>query len=109
MVTMNTTKKLVAAIALTIGLFGNVIACDDHIGQCTIENWRVYIQSDSLWIEGVASCDSGELFIRVYEGDNFVGVMNTYIEGHIFTDYLDNLPKNQYESISIRYSIDPDG
>ena len=84
-------------------------ACDDHTGTCEIEDWNHrYITSiQAVTIDGVATCDAGEVRLRLYDGEGntrkFLGVDTAYIEGHIFKAllYLEGKPK----ALAIKYSI----
>ena len=63
------------------------LACDDHTGTCEIEDWKHTYTSvvQALTIEGVATCNTGTVRIRLYDGEGdarkFFGVETTYIEG----------------------------
>ena len=96
-------KAAVAAMLLT-GLAGAA-------GACEIEDWRWYTQSDTLVIEGVATCRSGRLVLRIYEGEGeatqFLGVADTFIEGYAFTAYTSDVTPP--DSVTIKYTIDPGG
>ena len=86
------------------------LACDDHIGTCEIEDWtHTYIgMMEALQIDGVATCDTGEVRLRLYDGEGdarkFIGVETAYIEGHIFTAIKLQIEKPQ--ALAIKYSID---
>ena len=63
------------------------LACDDHFGTCEIEDWRWSGPIGGyLTIDGAATCDTGFITIRTYEGDGgrFLGVANGRIRGHAF-------------------------
>ena len=99
---------IIASALLTSGVVG---ACDDHVGKCEIEDWRWYEVPgmDMLYIEGVATCDSGEITIRIYEGigdpQQFLGVANGYVESHAFFAVASNVRVFHPDDIAIRYSI----
>ena len=99
-----------AALALCLAP-GVALACDDHIGKCEIEEWRHEYTSSmkALTIEGVATCDKGEIRLRFYDGEGearkFIGVDTAYIEGHIFEAIKLRVEKPR--ALSIKYSIDP--
>ena len=90
---------------------GQALACDDHHGACEIEDWTYSYNAmmQAITIDGVATCDTGQVRLRFYdgEGDNakFVGVDRAFIEGHIFKTIL--LPVEHPEALSIKYSIQP--
>ncbi len=85
------------------------LACDDHTGTCEIEDWKHTYTSvvQALTIEGVATCNTGTLRIRLYDGEGdarkFFGVETTYIEGHIFKGIM--LQAEKPQALSIKYSI----
>lgn len=103
-------------IALGVGALlmgaGAAIACDDHVGQCEIEDWTHTYTAvvQSLRIDGVATCDAGQVRLRLYDGEGetrkLVGVDTAYIEGHIFQALL--LPVEKPATLSIKYSIQPE-
>ena len=89
------------------------LACDDHIGVCEIEDWNhAYTPTmQALTIDGVATCDAGEVRLRLYDGEGdarkFLAVETAYIEGHIFKALV--LPvEGRPKALSIKYSIKPD-
>ena len=61
----------------------------------------------ALTIEGVATCNTGTVRIRLYDGEGdarkFFGVETTYIEGHIFKGIM--LQAEMPQALSIKYSI----
>ena len=104
-------------VAVLAGLLGAGIAqaCDDHHGACEIEDWRWYSVADYLTVEGVATCDTGHIRVRLYEGEGegegdkpkFLGTAEGFIEGHSFEAIGMNIQPP--ESVSIKYSIEPMG
>ena len=85
-------------------------ACDDHVGECEVEDWRWYSAiAGMVIVEGVTTCDKGKIRFRLYEGtgDNrkFLGTDSGYIGGHAFKAVVMKIgkPKN----LSIKYSIEP--
>ena len=105
---MRKTMLGVAALCLAPG---PAIACDDHVGQCEVEDWKYTYTSvmEALQIEGVATCDVGQIRLRLYDGEGdsrkFVGVETAYIEGHIFQAI--KLQVERPRALYIQYSIDP--
>ena len=103
-------------IALGVGALlmgaGTAIACDDHVGQCEIEDWTHTYTAvmQSLVIDGVATCNSGTVRLRLYDGEGdarkFIGVDTAYIEGHIFKALMLQVEKPR--ALSIKYSIQPE-
>ena len=60
------------------------LACDNHTGTCEVEDWRWSGPSGGyLTIEGVTTCDTGRIMLRLYEGEGgkFLGVANSRIRG----------------------------
>ena len=104
-------KTMLAALALCLAP-GIALACDDHVGTCKIEDWKHTHTGmmKALQIDGVATCDKGEVRLRLYDGKGdarkFIGVETAYIEGHIFTAIKFQVAKPQ--ELSIKYSIDPE-
>ena len=102
-------SALLALAMIPLGL-GAAVACDDHIGTCEIEAWRWYSTGNFLTVEGSASCNSGFAHIRLYEegGDEqqFLGVAEGLIDGHVLTAIATNIERPQ--TLAIKYSIDPD-
>ena len=87
-------------------------ACDDHVGECEIEDWRLSnLLGDTAVLEGVATCDEGKAIIRLYDGAEedrkFIGTDTAYIEGHAFKTLMLGIGK--LKSPSIKYSIKPNG
>ena len=104
-------RSILLALAIVPLFLGSALACDDHIGSCEIEDWRWYTTGDFLSIEGSTTCDSGFARIRLYEATGaekqFLGVAEGLIEGHALTAIATNI--NRPQSLSIKYSIDPNG
>ena len=103
-------RGLIAAMTAGLLCAGIAHACDDHHGKCEIEDWRWYSTLGSfLTVEGVATCDTGHVRIRLYEGDGdkpkFLGTAEGFVEGHVFDAIGQNIPEPQ--SLSIKYSIEP--
>ena len=103
-------KSLLTALALSLAS-GAALTCDDHVGKCEIEDWKhTYIRTmEALQIDGVATCDAGEIRLRLYDGEGdarqFLAVDTAYIEGHIFKTIL--LQVEKPHALSIKYSIEP--
>ncbi len=86
--------------------FGVAVACDDHMGKCTLEAWRANLAPmGMLMIEGSATCDAGMATLRLYDGKKFLGVAQGVVEGHALNAVATNIPA--YQSLSIKYSIRP--
>lgn len=103
-------RGLITAPAAVLLFAGIAHACDDHHGTCEIEDWRWYSTAGTyLTVEGVATCDTGHIRIRFYEGDGdkpkFLGTAEALVEGHVFDAIGQNIPEPQ--SLSIKYSIAP--
>ena len=103
-------RGLIVAAAAGLLSAGIAQACDDHHGTCEIEDWRWYTAAGSfLMVEGVATCDTGYIRIRFYEGDGdkpkFLGTAEGFVQGHVFDAIGQNIPEPQL--LSIKYSIEP--
>ena len=89
--------------------FGVALACDDHIGKCEIEEWTWGYTAimEALTIEGSATCDTGQVSMRLYDGEGegakFLGVETGYITGHGFKVLKMGISKPA--SLSFKYSI----
>jgi len=101
-------KRLMMAAALMAT--GAAWACDDHVGECQIEDWRWHeMVAGIVMLEGVTTCDAGLVRLRLYEGEGgaFLGIADGYIEGHAFQAMAQNMAGPS--DIAIKYSIDPEG
>ena len=84
------------------------LACDDHIGTCEVEDWRWSGPTGGyLTIEGVATCDTGRIRLRLYEGEGgkFLGVASGGIKGHTFEAIASDV--KAAGAMAIKYSIEP--
>ena len=99
-------KRFMMAAALLAA--GAAWACDDHVGECQIEDWRWTGMGDILMVEGVATFDKGQVRLRLYEGEGgpFLGVAHGYLEGHAFQAMATDIPSPSM--VAIKYSIEPD-
>ena len=104
-------KGLVVIVALVFSgvFFAPVLACDDRVGKCEVEDWRWHAAIGGLLvIEGSTTSDKGEIRIRLYDGTGekrkFLGTDMGYIEGHAFQSMMTNIQKPK--SPSIKYSIE---
>ena len=87
---------------------GAALACDDHFGICEIEDWRWSGPIGGyLTIDGAATCDTGWITIRVYEGDGgrFLGVATGEVKGHAFEAIATDV--KSASAVAIKYSIEP--
>lgn len=101
-------KILLAALALSLAP-ASALACDDHFGACEVEDWRWYASPGGyLSVDGVATCNSGFIQIRLYEGEGgrFLGVATGLVQGHTFDAIATNVQSTR--DLAIKYSIDPD-
>ena len=104
-------KNLLAALVLCLAP-GAALACDDHGGKCEIEDLiHAYtLIMNALTIDGVATCNAGEVRLRLYDGEGdsrkFLGVETAYIDGHIFKAMMMNVAAKP-KALSIKYSIKP--
>ena len=64
-------RRIIAALVAGLIASGTVVACDDHHGECTIEDWRWNAVSGAgfIMIDGVTTCDKGVAALRLYEGE----------------------------------------
>ena len=103
-------KTLLACLALGV-VPGAALACDDHHGVCEIEDWTYTYTGmmEVLQIDGVATCDAGEIRLRLCNGKGddrkFLGIESAFIEGHTFQAIKLQIPKPT--DLSIKYSISP--
>lgn len=101
--------RLVSALAACL-VAASALACDDHVGECQIEDWTYTYTSmmEALTIDGVTTCNSGEIRLRLYDGEGedqkFLGVDTAYIDGHIFETIV--LPVEEPDALFIKYSIE---
>ena len=101
-------------LAIFLLWFGSAVANDDHIGECEIEEWRSYSSTGAslrkLIIEGSATCASGFVAIRLYEGTGesrtFIGTADGVIRGYAFSATTAFYTETKQESLSIEYSIE---
>ncbi len=100
---------LLAAIPLCLG---SALACDDHVGDCEIEDWRwrsPLPEGSFIVLEGSTTCDKGNIRIRLYDGAGsdaqFLGIADGTVDGHAFKALAERVPLNA--RLSIRYSISP--
>lgn len=101
-------KRLMMAVALMAA--GAAWACDDHVGECQIEDWRWKVSGTYLTVEGVATCDRGRVYLRMYEGEGgaFVAVADGPLKAHAFTVIASGLDSRPTD-LAIKYSIEPEG
>ena len=103
-------KRLMAPL-LCAGVItaGTAMACDDHHGECAIEDWRWLAVNgmNSILVNGVATCNEGKLALRIYEGEGgkFLGSETTYIDQHIFQGLF--MGVESPSDFAIKYSIEP--
>ena len=101
-------RTLATTIAIGLLSTGAALACDDHFGTCQIEDWRWYQLGDSMVVDGVTTCDTGQIRFRVYEGQGesarFLGIDRAYIKGHTFKALVSRISPS---APSIKYSIEP--
>ncbi len=76
---------------------------------CEVEDWKYVYQNimQMLTVEGVTTCESGEIHLRLYEGEGetreFYGVETAFIEGHIFETII--IQAEKPTSLSLEYKI----
>lgn len=98
----------VAGLAAVVMCAGSLLACDDHVGKCEMEAWRVLNPMGRMVVvEGATTCDKGDIRMRFYDGDKFLGVADGIISGHAFSaTALDINVKGA--DLKIKYSIEPE-
>ncbi len=108
---MKTILATLVSASAAVGLSAGVtLACDDHHGVCEIEDWTYTYTGmmESLQIDGVATCDTGRIRLRLYDGEGdgrkFIGVESAFIKGHTFTAIKFQVAKPA--ALSIKYSIE---
>ena len=98
---------IVGAVVGVCLYVGTALACDDHVGKCKLEAWRVLpLVGDYLTIDGSATCDKGFLKIRLYDGKKFIGTADGRIEGHAAEAIASGILANPTDLV-IKYSIRP--
>ena len=84
------------------------VACDDHIGKCKLEAWRMLpLVGDYLTIDGSATCEEGFMNIRLYDGEKFIGTADGVIEGHAAKAIATGILAKPRDLV-IKYSIRPE-
>jgi hypothetical protein len=70
---------------------------------CTVKSWN-WVRSGTRWIQlqGITSCQTGRILIKVFEADDFLGVGKANIEAGTFTVYVERVPKSS--SLRIEYA-----
>jgi hypothetical protein len=74
-------------------------------GSCAIEDWTYAEKADSIYLNGTATCSSGRLIYRLYDGrtGEFIASDTTYIRGFTFQSYTDGRVP---EKLKIKYVIE---
>ncbi|WP_407473531.1 hypothetical protein [Sulfitobacter sp. PM12] len=83
--------------AVTLAVTGDVT------GKCKIEDWSYTRKGSNAHIVGAATCESGKLNYRLYDGETFLTSGFTYIEGFGFQTYA-AIP--ELAEMQIKYTID---
>ena len=74
--------------------------------SCKVEDWKWSTPLPNiLQIEGVATCEAGQIILRLYEGEGgkFLGVDTAYIEGYAFQSIATGIPRPS--ALYIKYVI----
>lgn len=77
-----------------------------HAEDCKIEDWKWSAPIPNiLIIEGVSTCETGRLTLRLYEGDGgaFIGVETAFIRGFAFKAMRTATAKPS--ALTIKYTI----
>lgn len=93
-------KFVLAAVAALLWPAGTVA------DSCKVKDWKWSTPlPGALKIEGVATCESGQIILRLYEGKGgkFLGVDTAYIEGYAFRSLSTGIPKPS--ALHIKYVI----
>ncbi len=60
--------------------------------ECEVEDWRAVPSFGGfLAIEGSATCESGIVGVRLYDGDTFIGTASGFITGHVLSAFATDL------------------
>lgn len=60
---------------------------------CTVESWNwTRWGNRSIQLQGLASCQSGRILIKVFDGDTYLGSGSGRIEAQAFTVYVARVP-----------------
>ena len=101
-------RALLATFAVVVFSSAQALACDDHMGKCTLDAVKVDHNIGLVNLHGSTTCDRGRLVARVYDGTTFLGVVSGTIRGHaIRTTHVDAPESFQVENLRIKYSIEP--
>ena len=98
-------RHLAFAAFVAAAAGSQALACDDHHGKCEVEAWRYHNLMGVLTIEGSASCDSGLVSIRLFDGDEYLGNANGFVQGHALTAHAADI--QQPANLVAKFSIDP--
>lgn len=61
---------------------------------CAVKQWNwVTWGTTSIQIQGLATCNTGRILVKAFEGDKYLGSGEGRIEGNAFTVYIDRRPK----------------
>ena len=94
-------------IALFLVLQAQVTSAQTE--SCKVEDSRSYMTLDILSIEGVTTCPSGDIYLRVYDGKGadrkFVGTATALINGYTFTATI--VGAEEPQDLDFEYVIEP--
>ena len=100
-------RALPAALAAALFWCVPALACDDHVGKCELDAVKASRTGGLLNFHGSATCDRGRVFIRVYDGNTFLGVVSDGFWGHAIRTTHVEVPKGlKLENLKIKYSIE---
>ena len=100
--------KLSHLIVAALLLFSNPLhSHDGDSGECVIENSRyIYHESQKmLRFEGTSNCLEGKVGIQFFDGEEYIGNSEIYIENHIFYNFVNNVEPVQNE-LTFKYHIE---
>ena len=99
-------SMLIVALFINTSTFSPLLESAEERNKCIIEDWRYSYQSELNWIiiEGSTSCSSGEITIRGYNDNQFLGIANSIIQGYAFSASISDISAAP-ETLKIKYSI----
>lgn len=101
-------RAIIGAAVVLIGL-GSTQAHDTSSDACQVEDWRWWTAPGvMLVVEGVATCTTGTMQLRLYDGTaaerRFLGATTGVVEGHIFEAVF--MDVDNPADLSIEYAIE---
>lgn len=101
-------RALLTTLAVVLFSCVPALACDDHVGKCKLDAVKAHHGLGLVNFHGSATCDRGRVVMRVYHGDEFLGVVSDSFKGHAIRTTHVNAPEGlKVEDLKIKYSIEP--